>query len=126
MLKMLLDPMGSIVITTMVRCALARPGRARAHARFPFGPATNGILRGRREPPGRQEHVELSRAQDEEVGDGTTSVIVLTGEMLVMAEPLLMRAIHPTVIVQATPEPCRRRRRRARDRQALSVTDMER
>merc|ERR1719352_37179 len=42
--------------------------------------------------------IELSRAQDEEVGDGTTSVIVLTGEMLQVAEPLLQRNIHPTMI----------------------------
>jgi T-complex protein 1 subunit gamma len=42
--------------------------------------------------------IELSRAQDEEVGDGTTSVIILAGEMLAVAEPLLGRNIHPTVI----------------------------
>ena len=43
--------------------------------------------------------LELSRAQDEEVGDGTTSVIVLAGEMLGVAEPLLDQGLHPTVIV---------------------------
>merc|ERR1740138_1595186 len=42
--------------------------------------------------------IELSRAQEEEVGDGTTSVIVLAGEYLARAEPLLERHIHPTVI----------------------------
>merc|ERR1719247_1549730 len=42
--------------------------------------------------------IELSRAQEEEVGDGTTSVIVLAGEYLNRAEPLLERQIHPTVI----------------------------
>merc|ERR1719446_1703310 len=42
--------------------------------------------------------IELSRAQEEEVGDGTTSVIVLAGEYLARAEPLLERQIHPTVI----------------------------
>ena len=36
-----------------------------------------------------------------EVGDGTTSVIVLAGEMLHVAEPLLERSLHPTVITQA-------------------------
>lgn len=45
--------------------------------------------------------LELSRAQDEEVGDGTTSVIILAGEMLVVAEPFLTRGMHPTVIVNA-------------------------
>merc|ERR1719263_1088575 len=42
--------------------------------------------------------IELSRAQEEEVGDGTTSVIVLAGEYLAKAESLLERKIHPTVI----------------------------
>jgi len=45
--------------------------------------------------------IELSRAQDEEVGDGTTSVIILAGEMLGVAEPLLEKQMHPTVIVAA-------------------------
>merc|ERR1719217_1406401 len=42
--------------------------------------------------------IELSRAQEEEVGDGTTSVIILAGEYLVLSEPLLERQMHPTVI----------------------------
>merc|ERR1719261_1990844 len=51
--------------------------------------------------PAAKSMIELSRAQDEEVGDGTTSVIVLAGEMLHVAEPLLERSLHPTVITQA-------------------------
>jgi len=49
--------------------------------------------------PCAKNMLELSRAQDEEVGDGTTSVIILAGEMLSVAEPLLDKNIHPTVIV---------------------------
>jgi T-complex protein 1 subunit gamma len=45
--------------------------------------------------------LELSRSQDEEVGDGTTSVIILAGEMLIVSEPFLHRNMHPTVIVNA-------------------------
>jgi hypothetical protein len=45
--------------------------------------------------------IELSRAQDEEVGDGTTSVIILAGEVLGAVESFLERDIHPTVIVNA-------------------------
>jgi len=45
--------------------------------------------------------IELSRAQDEEVGDGTTSVIILAGEVLAAVESFLERDIHPTVIVGA-------------------------
>ena len=50
--------------------------------------------------PTAKSMIELSRAQDEEVGDGTTSVIILAGEMLVAAEPFLRDNMHPTVIVQ--------------------------
>ena len=45
--------------------------------------------------------IELSRAQDEEVGDGTTSVIILAGEVLAAVEGFLGKDIHPTVIVNA-------------------------
>ena len=45
--------------------------------------------------------IELARAQDEEVGDGTTSVIILAGEFLTAVESFLEREIHPTVIVGA-------------------------
>lgn len=42
--------------------------------------------------------VELSRAQDIEAGDGTTSVVVIAGALLDAAEKLLQKGIHPTVI----------------------------
>ena len=66
--------------------------------------------------------IEISRTQDEEVGDGTTSVIILgttnahthththsnththslaAGEMLSVAEPFLEQQMHPTVIIRA-------------------------
>lgn len=45
--------------------------------------------------------IELARAQDEEVGDGTTSVIILAGEIMSAVESFLEREIHPTVIVNA-------------------------
>ena len=45
--------------------------------------------------------IELARAQDEEVGDGTTSVIILAGEIMSAVEVFLERDIHPTVIVNA-------------------------
>jgi T-complex protein 1 subunit gamma len=45
--------------------------------------------------------IELARAQDEEVGDGTTSVIILAGEIMTAVEGFLERDIHPTVIVNA-------------------------
>lgn len=43
--------------------------------------------------------VEVAKAQDEEVGDGTTTVIVLAGELLSKAEELVEKEVHPTVII---------------------------
>eukprot|EP00998_Keelungia_sp_KM082_P010243 NODE_643_length_1736_cov_104.649472_g633_i0.p1 GENE.NODE_643_length_1736_cov_104.649472_g633_i0~~NODE_643_length_1736_cov_104.649472_g633_i0.p1 ORF type:complete len:528 (+),score=157.77 NODE_643_length_1736_cov_104.649472_g633_i0:94-1677(+) len=44
--------------------------------------------------------VDVSKTQDDEVGDGTTSVCVLTAELLRNAEPLLNQGVHPQTIIQ--------------------------
>ena len=51
--------------------------------------------------PAAKSMIEISRTQDEEVGDGTTSVIILAGEMLSVAEPHLTNQMHPTIIISA-------------------------
>jgi thermosome len=43
--------------------------------------------------------VEVAKTQDNEVGDGTTTAVVLTGQLLEQAEKLLDKDVHPTVIV---------------------------
>ncbi len=43
--------------------------------------------------------VEISKATDNEVGDGTTSTVVLAGSLLAKAEDLIVKGVHPTVIV---------------------------
>jgi T-complex protein 1 subunit gamma len=81
MLKMLLDPMGSIIITNDGHAILREVDVSH---------------------PTAKSMMELSRAQDEEVGDGTTSVIVLAAEVLSQAESFLRQdSVHPTVIVAA-------------------------
>ena len=45
--------------------------------------------------------VELSKAQDVEAGDGTTSVVVIAGSLLGAAQRLLERGIHPTIISES-------------------------
>lgn len=45
--------------------------------------------------------MELSRAQDIEAGDGTTTVVVIAGALLNAAEKLLYRGIHPTAISES-------------------------
>lgn len=43
--------------------------------------------------------VELAQLQDEEVGDGTTSVVILAAELLKNADELVKQKIHPTSII---------------------------
>lgn len=50
--------------------------------------------------PAAKMMVEIAKTQDSEVGDGTTTVAMLGGELLQKAESLLDRKIHPTVIVK--------------------------
>ncbi|KAF5946449.1 hypothetical protein HYC85_016677 [Camellia sinensis] len=80
MLKMLLDAAGGIVVTNDGNAILRELDVAH---------------------PAAKSMIELSRTQDEEVGDGTTSVIVLAGEMLHVAEAFIDKNYHPTVICRA-------------------------
>ena len=80
MLKMLMDPMGGIVMTN----------------------DGNAILREITvQHPAGKTLIEIARTQDEEVGDGTTSVIVLCAEILGVSQEFLADKIHPTLIIQA-------------------------
>ena len=80
MLKMILDPMGGILLTNDGHAILREIEVAH---------------------PAAKSMIELSRTQDEEVGDGTTSVIILAGEVLAHSLPLLERGLHPVVIIAA-------------------------
>ena len=51
--------------------------------------------------------VELSQAQDEEVGDGTTGVVVLAGAMLEKAQELLDKGIHPVKVADGFEQACK-------------------
>jgi len=51
------------------------------------------------EHPAAKMMVEVAKTQDDMVGDGTTTAVVLAGELLRRAEELLDQNIHPTVIV---------------------------
>ena len=78
MLKMMLDPIGGICMTN--------DGNAILREIDVVHPAAKSMI-------------ELSRAQDEEVGDGTTSVIILAGEMLNVSYEFFQKEIHPSVVV---------------------------
>jgi len=80
MLKMLMDPMGGIVMTNDGNC----------------------ILREIQvQHPAAKSMLEISRTQDEEVGDGTTSVVILAGEVLSVAKQFIEDKIHPTLVIGA-------------------------
>ncbi|MFN3654180.1 MAG: thermosome subunit beta [Candidatus Nitrosotenuis sp.] len=49
--------------------------------------------------PAAKMMVEISKATDSEVGDGTTSTVVLAGSLLEKAEELIGKNVHPTVVV---------------------------
>ena len=44
--------------------------------------------------------IDISKTQDDEVGDGTTTVVVMAGELLREAEQLVSRKIHPQIIIK--------------------------
>src|SRR2546422_2648021 len=52
------------------------------------------------EHPAAKMIVEVAKTQDQEAGDGTTTAVILAGELLKKAEELIEQSIHPTVIAQ--------------------------
>jgi thermosome len=52
------------------------------------------------EHPAAKMMVEVAKTQDEAVGDGTTTAVIIAGELLIEAEKLLEQQIHPTVITK--------------------------
>ncbi|MGB2727546.1 MAG: thermosome subunit alpha [Halobacteriota archaeon] len=76
--KMLVDSMGDVVITNDGATILKEMDI---------------------EHPAAKMMVEIAKTQDDEVGDGTTSAVVIAGELLKKAEDLLEQEVHPTLIV---------------------------
>ncbi len=76
--KMLVDSMGDVVITNDGATILKEMDI---------------------EHPAAKMMVEIAKTQDDEVGDGTTSAVVIGGELLKKAEDLLEQEVHPTLIV---------------------------
>ncbi len=77
--KMLIDGMGDIVITNDGATILKQMDI---------------------EHPAAKMMVEIAKTQDDEVGDGTTTAVVIAGELLKNAENLLTQHVHPTVIAE--------------------------
>ncbi len=49
--------------------------------------------------PAAKMMVEVAKTQDDEVGDGTTTAVIVAGELLAKAEDLISKNVHPTIII---------------------------
>ena len=76
--KMLVDPIGDVTITNDGATILKEIDAQHPAAKMP---------------------VEVAKSVDNEVGDGTTSAVVIAGSLLDKAEELLNKQVHPTIIV---------------------------
>jgi thermosome len=77
--KMLVDSSGDVIITSDGRTILDKVDI---------------------DHPAAKMMVEVAKTQDAEVGDGTTTAVILAGELLGKAEDLIDKGVHPTVIVE--------------------------
>jgi thermosome len=77
--KMLVDSSGDVIITSDGRTILDKMDI---------------------EHPAAKMMVEVAKTQDAEVGDGTTTAVILAGELLGKAEELINKGVHPTVIIE--------------------------
>lgn len=50
--------------------------------------------------PAAKTLVDIAKSQDAEVGDGTTSVVILAGEFLKQCKPFVEEGVHPRVIIK--------------------------
>ena len=78
------------------------------------------------EHPAAKMMVEISKATDNEVGDGTTSTVVLAGSLLEKAETLLDKNVHSTVIVEGFKSAAEKSIRVLRDQAAIKIDPEDR
>ena len=78
MLKMILDNQGRVIITNDGNCILRE-----IDIKSPIAKSL----------------IELSNTQDGEIGDGTTSVVLIASELLMTAKILLQKKLNPNVII---------------------------
>ena len=78
------------------------------------------------EHPAAKMMVEIAKVQEDEVGDGTTTAVILGGELLKCAEILIDKNIHPTVIARGYKEAAEQAQKILRELgKDISVTDRD-
>ncbi|EEZ98476.1 T-complex protein 1 subunit alpha [Tribolium castaneum] len=78
------------------------------------------------EHPAAKVLVELAQLQDEEVGDGTTSVVIIAAELLKNADELVKQKIHPTSIISGYRLACKEACRYIQDNLTIPVEELTR
>ncbi len=73
------------------------------------------------EHPAAKILVELAQQQDEDVGDGTTSVVIVAAELLKRANELVKKKIHPTTVISGYRLACREACRFVQDTLSINV-----
>ena len=101
--------MGAIAIADLVKTTLGPKGMDKIlqsmgdeHARKTITVTNDGatILKSIYvDNPAAKILIDISKTQDEEVGDGTTSVVIVAAELLKNADELVKQKIHPTSII---------------------------
>lgn len=78
------------------------------------------------EHPAGKIFVDLAQKQDKEVGDGTTSVVIIAAELLRRANELVKARIHPTTIITGYRLACREAVKFMQDQLSIKVDSLGR
>uniref|UniRef100_A0A4D5R9I7 T-complex protein 1 subunit alpha n=1 Tax=Scolopendra viridis TaxID=118503 RepID=A0A4D5R9I7_SCOVI len=78
------------------------------------------------EHPAAKVLVELAQLQDEEVGDGTTSVVIIASELLKNADELVKCKIHPTSIISGYRLACKEACKYINEHLTIKIEDLDR
>ncbi|XP_063991554.1 T-complex protein 1 subunit alpha [Diachasmimorpha longicaudata] len=78
------------------------------------------------EHPAARVLVELAQLQDEEVGDGTTSVVIIAAELLKNGDELVNQKIHPTTVISGYRLACKEACKYIQERLTIPVEELDR
>ncbi|PAV59929.1 hypothetical protein WR25_17389 [Diploscapter pachys] len=78
------------------------------------------------EHPAGKVLVELAQLQDEEVGDGTTSVVIVAAELLKAADELVKNKLHPTTVINGYRLACKEAVKYIQENLSFSIDDLGR
>ncbi|CAF1066396.1 unnamed protein product [Adineta steineri] len=76
------------------------------------------------EHPAAKVLVELAQLQDQEVGDGTTSVVIIAAELLKNADQLVKQKIHPTSVISGYKLACKLAVKYIQDKMTIKVDEL--